>query len=216
VHYSQLISSLFFYFYTAMSCDEAVAQCGTWITLSAQPHNHLHTATVSPHSTNAMDGLSDLSRDPSTSSADDHTNDDLVVSLTSPVSTTAVSGDNVSTYSMETQVSDASTDLSVDQGSMPSDEIDGISPRRAANVDASHHEGLMTLISPGPPLTATNLMVHERTTSALSSSNSSVVLWLNSGMGEHQTDADDWSQLMVSDPLAAAIEGAIIVDSHTS
>jgi hypothetical protein len=212
--HSQLISSLSLYPHTAMSCDKSVAQCGTWITLPAQSDDHLHTTTVSPHSTNTMDVSSDPPRDPTISSADDHTNDDLVVSLASAASTTAVSGDNELGYSVEAQHSDTSTDLSTDQSSVPSDGIDDIPPRIPANVDACHREGPTTHTSTNPPLTTANLMAHEKTTSALPSSNSSVALWLTSGMEEHQTDADDWSRLVASDPLAAAIEAVVVVDSQ--
>lgn len=161
-----------------------------------------------------MIGSSDLSTDPSVSSADEHTSADVVGSPTWSASTTAVSGDNVSTHSMETQFSDASTDIRVGHGSVSSKDIGSVSSPTQASTYASDHEGPTTLTSTDPPLTAANLMAHERTASALSSSDNSVASWLASGVDEHQIGCVAWSRLVASDPLAAAIETAVVVDSQ--
>ena len=184
---------------TAMPLDEAIAHCGAWTASPAQSHNHLHNTTAPVHSTNTMDGSSDISTDPSVSSADEHTSADRVCSPTSSASTTAVSGDNALTHSMETQLSNASTDLRVGHGSVSSNNFGSVPPPTPANTHASDHDGPATLTPAGPPLTAASLMAHERTTSALSSSDNSVALWLASGM----------------DPLAAAIEAAVVDGSQS-
>jgi hypothetical protein len=162
-----------------------------------------------------MDGSSDLSTDPSISSADEHTSADRVADPSSPASTTAVSGDNASTHSMETQLSDASTDLRVGHGSVSSSDIGSVPPPTQADTHASDHDGPATSTPTGPPLTVANLMAHERTTSALSSSDHSVASWLASSMGDHQVGGVEWSQLVALDPLAAAIEAAVVDGSQS-
>ena len=196
-----------------MSCDEVIAQCGTWITSPAQSHDLLHHTTASPRSISIMDGSSDLSADPSASSAYEHNNANGVFDPSSPASTTAVSGVNVSTYSLETQLSDASADLSVDHGSATSDDIGSAPLFTQANTYASDHQGLTSIAFTGPPLTTANLTAHEQRTSGRSSSHSSVALWLASGTDERRTGAADWSQLVASDPLAVAIETAVAVEA---
>jgi hypothetical protein len=212
VHYSQLISMSVLN--TAMSCDEEIAQCGAWSALPALSHDHLRNTTASPHSTNTMDGSSDLSTDPSASPVDDQTNADRVFNPTSPASTTVVSGDIGSMYSMKTQLSDASADLLMDRDSVAFNEADSTTPLMQANTHAPNLEGLMHFTSPGPPLTTANLEAHERSMTASIRSDIPVASWLASSMGEYQPGDVVWSHLVASDPLAAEIEAAAGVNTH--
>jgi hypothetical protein len=205
-----LASSHSFYSHTAMSCDETIAQCGAWTTFPAQPYDCLLSGPS--HSSNATDRSSDLFTAPSASSGDEETDVGRVADPTSQASTTALSGDNVSTHSTETQRSRADVGLSMDHGSMPG--IDSMPLSMQGNVDASNHEGQMTITSPGHPLTAANLEAYEMTTSAVSSSYSSVALWLASGVDDSQSSIVSWSHLVASDSLAAEIEAATGIDTH--
>jgi hypothetical protein len=195
-----------------MPCDELIVQCGAWATLPAQSYDYVLSGPS--HSSNATDRSSDLFMAPSASSGDEQTDVDRVADPTSQASTTALSGDNVSTHSTETQRSHADVDLSMDHGSMPSNGVDSIPLSMQGNVDASNHGGLMMPTSPGLPLTAANLGSQTRAMPAMAPVENTVAIWLAMEADERPLSHLHWSFLVASDPLAAEIEASTGVDTH--
>lgn len=197
-----------------MSRDEAIAQCGAWITLPTQSHDCLDDNIMSLRSTTTEGVSSDTITALSASSGAGQATYNRVAGPESAASTTSVTKDNASTSSKDTQASQTSNNLPTSHESVTTQNMGDEPLSSPAHIYPSNREGLTSRVSSGSTLTAANLGIHERAMPALPSSDSSVASWLASGMDEHPLGAVDWSRLVASDPLAAETEAVTVVGPH--